>query len=484
MVLKKCPDCGQNLGIACKTCSCGHVFISKKLLQSTEQEKEGNDEETTTGECKDDRVVVEHGSHDDENNQATDTDYEELISFREAQITINDRLDVTLADVIADQDDLKKDSRSFFDKIMGEITSLKVVMDDKLAEVTESLERKFEKIVKEQGKRINTLETQVKILETKIKGLEENKESDSSESEDDESESDSQDSVINVSTISTQNRFDPLQNHPPENDYNQQERENTCTPTGNNKQQSEADDESNILIMSDSMMKGIIEKKLSVKNHIKKEYVRGGTAEMINFIANFESERQYNQIVVHTGTNDIFKKSLDEINKNIEEIVQKCKSRWPNAKIILSGIIFHRYNNTKNDIIDTVNSATQRLCQSEGNHAVQYMNNDHIATLKDGSIDQEVYYDNLHLNSEKGMRKLAANLKKYLNLNRRIKDDRKVPRRQIRNENYQRFKGPSYYRNTRSQYGQHWPKSTFSEYGNRSTHEGLWKALQPLANWI
>ncbi|KXJ17709.1 UPF0547 protein C16orf87-like, partial [Exaiptasia diaphana] len=39
MVAKKCPDCDQTLPVACKSCPCGHIFISKKQLSLPLQDK-------------------------------------------------------------------------------------------------------------------------------------------------------------------------------------------------------------------------------------------------------------------------------------------------------------------------------------------------------------------------------------------------------------------------------------------------------------
>ncbi|CAH3041881.1 unnamed protein product [Pocillopora meandrina] len=40
MVVKRCPNCDQTLPVACKSCPCGHIFISRKLHQA-QVKKEG-----------------------------------------------------------------------------------------------------------------------------------------------------------------------------------------------------------------------------------------------------------------------------------------------------------------------------------------------------------------------------------------------------------------------------------------------------------
>ena len=135
---------------------------------------------------------------------------------------------------------------------------------------------------------------------------------------------------------------------------------------------------------------------------------------MNDFIRSF-IEDNFDKIVIHTGTNDINPLQNDIIINNMKEIYEICKSKWHNAEIIISSIMHYKFNTFQNDIVDTVNKGFLGVC--EDNNAT-YMNNDHITKARDGTIDSEVYYDNIHLNETKGLRKLAANLKKHLKLSR------------------------------------------------------------------
>lgn len=42
MVVKRCPSCDQTLPVACKSCPCGHVFISRKQHHQAQVKKEGD----------------------------------------------------------------------------------------------------------------------------------------------------------------------------------------------------------------------------------------------------------------------------------------------------------------------------------------------------------------------------------------------------------------------------------------------------------
>ncbi|XP_033899097.1 UPF0547 protein C16orf87 homolog [Acipenser ruthenus] len=39
MATKSCPECDQQIPVACKGCPCGYVFISRKLLNAKQAEK-------------------------------------------------------------------------------------------------------------------------------------------------------------------------------------------------------------------------------------------------------------------------------------------------------------------------------------------------------------------------------------------------------------------------------------------------------------
>ncbi|XP_069072720.1 UPF0547 protein C16orf87 homolog [Pleurodeles waltl] len=39
MATKSCPDCEQQVPVACKSCPCGYIFISRKLLNAKHKDK-------------------------------------------------------------------------------------------------------------------------------------------------------------------------------------------------------------------------------------------------------------------------------------------------------------------------------------------------------------------------------------------------------------------------------------------------------------
>nr|XP_034976152.1 UPF0547 protein C16orf87 homolog isoform X2 [Zootoca vivipara] len=39
MATKSCPECDQQVPVACKSCPCGYIFISRKLLHAKRSER-------------------------------------------------------------------------------------------------------------------------------------------------------------------------------------------------------------------------------------------------------------------------------------------------------------------------------------------------------------------------------------------------------------------------------------------------------------
>ena len=201
-----------------------------------------------------------------------------------------------------------------------------------------------------------------------------------------------------------------------------------------------------ILIISDSMPRGIKEMKLSSKIFIRKECFPGGTIKDINsYIQEFDGTTPCTKIVIHVGINDVFKSSEAEIIEGIKNLINILKDKWPNALHIFSGIILLKTNSRKNLIINRINQEIKLLSTTMN---FTYLDNTNVVTLSSGLIGEETY-----LSNNKGIRKLANNLKIILNLKSRsqtrIGQPRHVslPQQQYIKHDYklnQESRGPSY----------------------------------------
>lgn len=347
---------------------------------------------------------------------------EDFYDFKDKQCQINDRFDEAISKVLSIQNSSCADQKKLEENIKEEFENLKRYVISTTQEMLDKMESNVSRRLSDHESKLKKSDDRMKDLEKRIMKIEED-ESDSSESDD---EDDGNGDDNNSNNLDEQNNatFNPSSQpsqireiahlHPQPSQSrgetpNADEIDNTTNfdTTNNNHSIDEG-----ILILTDSMMKRIIEKKIAP--NVKKEYVRGGTEEMINFIESFDDDTSFSKILIHTGTNDIKRKSIDVIVDNMKTIVSKCKSKWPRAKIILSGVIYHRADLAKNDIIDVINDALSKLENNE--LGVTFMDNKYITLKRNSEIDQEVFYDNIHLNNEKGIKKLAANIKNHLGL--------------------------------------------------------------------
>ena len=169
-----------------------------------------------------------------------------------------------------------------------------------------------------------------------------------------------------------------------------------------------------ILILCDSMYSGIKEMKLSSKTYINKQCVRGGKiADLIKIATDLNDSITYSRVLIHVGTNNIFNTTEQEIIKEISKLVTIIKQKWPNTEIVYSSIILHKTNSRKNIIINNLN---QEIKQLSIKFPFRFMDNTNVALLPSGHIDNEAFFDNLHLNNEKRSRILANNIKIFLGL--------------------------------------------------------------------
>ena len=117
-----------------------------------------------------------------------------------------------------------------------------------------------------------------------------------------------------------------------------------------------------VLLLGDSILRGIQQRKFAPNRHVNKQKIAGGTKEMKQHKDNMEEKNDYDYIVIHTGTNDVGNLSADEIVKNMENCLGKLKNRWPDARIGLSGVTYASREEAKNTLIDEMNCFYESIC--------------------------------------------------------------------------------------------------------------------------
>ena len=119
-----------------------------------------------------------------------------------------------------------------------------------------------------------------------------------------------------------------------------------------------------ILVLSDSIYKGINQNKLAPKRDVNKQCVPGGTQEIFDHIEVMPNDEtmRYSNVIIHSGTNDVGIKNINRICENIATTTAVAQQKWPSAKITVSGITYDRVDGNKNNIISEVNSQSKQTC--------------------------------------------------------------------------------------------------------------------------
>ena len=90
-----------------------------------------------------------------------------------------------------------------------------------------------------------------------------------------------------------------------------------------------------ILILGDSMIKGIKEHVLDRQTFIKKICITGAVIkDFIQIITDMDDTTPYSKILIHLGTNDIRNDDESTIIKNLQYLISIIRSKWKNSTII------------------------------------------------------------------------------------------------------------------------------------------------------
>ena len=134
---------------------------------------------------------------------------------------------------------------------------------------------------------------------------------------------------------------------------------------------------------------------------------------MKQYINNMEEKNDYDYIVIHTGTNDVGNLSTDEIVKNMDNCLGKLKNRWPDARIVLSSLTYAPREEAKNTLIDEINCFYESICSKLD---LIYIDKKRVTCDMYGHLNDQVFYDDVHLNNRIATRKLVTNIKYHLGL--------------------------------------------------------------------
>ena len=82
-----------------------------------------------------------------------------------------------------------------------------------------------------------------------------------------------------------------------------------------------------VLLLGDSMIRGIQQRKFAPNRYVNKQIIAGGTREIRQYINNIQERNDYDYIVIHSGTNDVGNLTAKEIRINMETCLVNLKHR-------------------------------------------------------------------------------------------------------------------------------------------------------------
>ncbi len=128
-----------------------------------------------------------------------------------------------------------------------------------------------------------------------------------------------------------------------------------------------------ILIIGDSIIKGIEPAKFHAQRNTKIEVFRGGKIEDIANYFSKTSLRIKEQIIVHVGTNDVASsRNVDTILQDLESLNEKIKAKYPNVKIAISVILPRQKNLNFNRNYKLVNQGIRQLARKANRRYINH----------------------------------------------------------------------------------------------------------------
>ena len=165
------------------------------------------------------------------------------------------------------------------------------------------------------------------------------------------------------------------------------------------------------LIIEDSIIQGINKSKFHKNFRTEVVSLRGkGIIEVHEYLDQVIFKRgNPKNIIIHTGTNDIKKLTIDKMENRFEELIEFVKNKFSTSKIIIIYMVIDRFGNEEfKQKVQTFNTVLKDICKRL---KVQYVFHNEI------NKNQECYRDgNIQL-SNAGTSIFVKNLKELLRSN-------------------------------------------------------------------
>ena len=80
-----------------------------------------------------------------------------------------------------------------------------------------------------------------------------------------------------------------------------------------------------MLLLGYSTIRGIQQRKFAPNRYVNKQTIAGGTREISQYINHMQERNDYDYIVIHSGTNDVWELTANEIRTNMENCLVNLK---------------------------------------------------------------------------------------------------------------------------------------------------------------
>ncbi|CAG2241549.1 unnamed protein product [Mytilus edulis] len=158
------------------------------------------------------------------------------------------------------------------------------------------------------------------------------------------------------------------------------------------------------LILSDSILRRIQPNRFTPKQKTVKRYIRGGANTCTSFIEKNGTTINAKNILIHIGTRDLQSEGVKEEEfGNLLEIASKT---WNSSKIFILPIV--KRKDIPNEDVNEANKILQSACNFFP----------HVCLIDPFEPSEDMFYDDVHLNNNRGLPNMVKHLKMAMNIYR------------------------------------------------------------------
>ena len=154
-----------------------------------------------------------------------------------------------------------------------------------------------------------------------------------------------------------------------------------------------------ILLLSDSMLGRIqlykLNNDLNAGRAVRKYFPGASPNDIANFNKHILNKEKFDVVVIHAGTNSLPRDNINDIAKEIYNIVKVCHDHGV-KEVLVSGVIF------RNNLTSKITQLNNHIESNTKAYDFMYINNDNINA-------DDIWRDNIHL-SDTGTAKIAINI--------------------------------------------------------------------------